>query len=137
MRVTGIIAECNPLHEGHRYLIKEAREKTCADYIVIVLSGDYVQRGAPSILSREVRTEALLSAGADLVVELPLYASCSGADYFARGAVALMENLGVVTDLAFGSEGSGRDSPSRRRELSPWRALIFPPPPMICWEQNT
>lgn len=109
MRVTGIIAECNPLHEGHRYLIKEAREKTCADYIVIVLSGDYVQRGAPSILSREVRTEALLSAGADLVVELPLYASCSGADYFARGAVALMENLGVVTDLAFGSESGDTD----------------------------
>ena len=80
MRVTGIIAECNPLHEGHRYLIKEAREQTCADYIVIALSGDYVQRGAPSILSREARTEALLSAGADLVVELPLYAACSGAD---------------------------------------------------------
>ena len=56
MRVTGIIAECNPLHEGHRYLIKEAREKTCADYIVIALSGDYVQRGAPSILSREACT---------------------------------------------------------------------------------
>ena len=53
MKVTGIIAECNPLHEGHRYLISEAREKTCADYIVIALSGDYVQRGAPSILSRE------------------------------------------------------------------------------------
>ena len=110
MRVTGIIAECNPLHEGHRYLIKEAREKTCADYIVIALSGDYVQRGAPSILSREARTEALLSAGADLVVELPLYAACSGADYFARGAVALMENLGVVTDLAFGSETGDTDS---------------------------
>ena len=110
MRVAGIIAECNPLHEGHRYLIKEAREKTCADYIVIALSGDYVQRGAPSILSREARTEALLSAGADLVVELPLYAACSGADYFARGAVALMENLGVVTDLAFGSETGDTDS---------------------------
>ena len=110
MRVTGIIAECNPLHEGHRYLIKEAREQTCADYIVIALSGDYVQRGAPSILSREARTEALLSAGADLVVELPLYAACSGADYFARGAVTLMENLGVVTDLAFGSETGDTDS---------------------------
>ena len=110
MRVTGIIAECNPLHEGHRYLINEARERTCADYIVIALSGDYVQRGAPSILSREARTEALLSAGADLVVELPLYAACSGADYFARGAVALMENLGVVTDLVFGSETGDTDS---------------------------
>ena len=110
MKVTGIIAECNPLHEGHRYLISEAREKTCADYIVIALSGDYVQRGAPSILSRETRTSALLDAGADLVVELPLYAACSGADYFARGAVALMESLGVVTDLAFGSESGDIDA---------------------------
>lgn len=104
MKVTGIIAECNPLHEGHRYLINEARRLTEADYIVVALSGDYVQRGAPAILSREIRTGALLDAGADLVVELPLYAACSGADYFARGAVALMESLGVVTDLAFGSE---------------------------------
>ena len=104
MKVTGIIAECNPLHEGHRYLIREARSLTCADYIVVALSGDYVQRGAPAVLSREARTRDLLRAGADLVIEIPLYAACSGADYFARGAVALMESLGVVTDLAFGSE---------------------------------
>ena len=104
MRVTGIIAECNPLHEGHKYLIREARRQTGADFIVIALSGDYVQRGAPSILSYEARTKALLDSGADLVVQLPLYTACSGADYFARGAVALMESLGVVTDLAFGSE---------------------------------
>ena len=104
MRVTGIIAECNPLHEGHKYLIREARRQTGADFIVIALSGDYVQRGAPSILSYEARTKALLDSGADLVVQLPLYTACSGADYFARGAAALMESLGVVTDLAFGSE---------------------------------
>ena len=104
MSVTGIIAECNPLHEGHKYLIREARRQTGADFIVIALSGDYVQRGAPSILSYEARTKALLDSGADLVVQLPLYTACSGADYFARGAAALMESLGVVTDLAFGSE---------------------------------
>ncbi len=104
MKVTGIIAECNPLHEGHKYLIDQARRQCGADYIVVALSGDYVQRGAPAVLSREARTSQLLQAGADLVVELPLYLSCSGADYFARGAVALMESLGVVTDLAFGSE---------------------------------
>ena len=64
MKVAGIIAECNPLHEGHRYLIREARERTGADYVVIAMSGDYVQRGAPSILSREERAAALLSDGA-------------------------------------------------------------------------
>ena len=104
MKVAGIIAECNPLHEGHRYLIREARERTGADYVVIAMSGDYVQRGAPSILSREERAAALLSDGADLVLQLPLYVSCSGADYFARGAVALLDSLGVVSDLVFGSE---------------------------------
>ena len=104
MRVAGIIAECNPLHEGHTYLLEEARSRTGADYVVVAMSGDYVQRGAPSVLSRESRAKSLLLSGADLVVELPLYVSCAGADYFARGGVALIESLGVVTDLVFGSE---------------------------------
>ncbi len=109
MRVAGIIAECNPLHEGHRYLIKEARRQTGAEYLIVALSGDYVQRGAPAILSREKRALSVLEAGADLVVQLPLYVSCGGADYFARGAVKLIESLGVVTDLAFGSESGDLD----------------------------
>ena len=104
MKVTGIIAECNPLHEGHKYLLQEARKNTGADYIVIAMSGDYVQRGAPAVVSKEQRACALLQNGADLVLELPLYVSASGADYFARGGVSLLESLGVVTDLAFGSE---------------------------------
>ena len=104
MKVTGIIAECNPLHEGHKYLLQEARKNTGADYIVIAMSGDYVQRGAPAVVSKEQRACALLQNGADLVLELPLYVSDSGADYFARGGVSLLESLGVVTDLAFGSE---------------------------------
>ncbi len=110
MKVTGIIAECNPLHEGHAYLIREARARTGADHVVVAMSGDYVQRGAPSILSCRDRAESLLREGADLVVELPLYVSCSGADYFARGGVALLESLGLVTDLVFGSESGDLDA---------------------------
>lgn len=110
MKVTGIIAECNPLHEGHAYLIREARARTSADHVVVAMSGDYVQRGAPSILSFRDRAESLLREGADLVVELPLYVSCSGADYFARGGVALLESLGLVTDLVFGSESGDLDA---------------------------
>ena len=122
MKVTGIIAECNPLHEGHKYLLHEARKITGADYIVVAMSGDYVQRGAPAIVSKEQRAADLLHSGADLVLELPLYVSASGADYFARGGVSLMESLGVVTDLAFGSESgdlSERDCPFHRRALRP------------------
>ena len=117
MKVTGIIAECNPLHEGHKYLIREARREASADYIVVALSGDYVQRGAPAVLSREARTLDILRAGADLVVEIPLYAACSGADFFARGAVSLMESLGVVTDLAFGSESGDLEALNRSARI--------------------
>ena len=70
MKVTGIIAECNPLHEGHAYLIREAQARTGADYVVVAMSGDYVQRGAPSILSLRDRAGALLNEGADLVKPL-------------------------------------------------------------------
>lgn len=104
MNVTGIIAECNPFHEGHAFLLRQARLETDADYIVVALSGDYVQRGAPAITGWEPRVRAILENGADLVVALPLYVSCAGADYFARGAVALLDALGVTTDLVFGSE---------------------------------
>ncbi len=104
MKITGIIAECNPFHEGHAYLLQKAKEITDADYTIVAISGDYVQRGAPSIIGWERRTMALLRGGADLVVQLPLYTSCTGADYFARGSVSLLSSLGVVTDLCFGSE---------------------------------
>lgn len=106
MRVAGIIAECNPFHEGHAHLLQKARERTGADYVIVALSGDYVQRGAPAILPWEERVPAILASGADLVVALPLFVSCGGADYFARGAVSLLRACGVVTDLCFGSESA-------------------------------
>ena len=104
MTVTGIIAEYNPFHNGHLYHLKRARHDTNADYIVIVMSGDFVQRGAPAIVDKYVRTRMALEAGADLVIELPVYYAVSSADYFARGATVLMDKLGVVNCLSFGSE---------------------------------
>lgn len=110
MNVTGIIMECNPFHEGHAYLLREARELTRADYIVVAMSGDFVQRGEPAVFDKYIRAEQVLRAGADLVLELPLYAACGSADYFARGGIALLEKLGVVTDLCFGSESGDIDN---------------------------
>ena len=104
MRTVGIIAECNPFHEGHVYLLREARRVTGADYVAVVMSGDFVQRGTPAIMDKRTRAHAVLENGADLVLELPLYVSCGSAGYFAAGAVRLLESLGVVTDLCFGSE---------------------------------
>ena len=109
MRVTGIIMECNPFHEGHGFLLKEARRITQADYIIVVMSGDYVQRGEPAVFDKYIRADQVLKAGADLVLELPLYMACGSAEYFARGGIFQLEKLGVVTDLCFGSETGDLD----------------------------
>ena len=104
MKVTGIIMECNPFHEGHAYILREARRLTQADHIVVAMSGDFVQRGEPAVFDKYIRADQILQAGADLVLEIPLYAACGSAEYFARGGITLFEKLGVVTDLCFGSE---------------------------------
>ena len=110
MKVTGIIMECNPFHEGHAYILSEARRLTQADYIVVAMSGDFVQRGEPAVFDKYIRADQILQAGADLVLEIPLYAACGSAEYFARGGITLFEKLGVVTDLCFGSESGDLDN---------------------------
>lgn len=104
MKTVGIIAEYNPFHNGHAYHIRKAKELTGADYCVVAMSGDFVQRGAPAIMDKYLRTESALLNGADLVLELPVCYSISSAEHFARSSVALLDKLGVVDTLCFGSE---------------------------------
>ena len=104
MKVNGIIAEYNPFHNGHCYHLNNARHATGADYTIIAMSGNYVQRGAPALISKYKRAEMALRNGADLVLEIPMYYSTASAEYFATGAVSLLDKLGVVTNLCFGSE---------------------------------
>ncbi|MCD8098451.1 MAG: nucleotidyltransferase family protein [Lachnospiraceae bacterium] len=104
MNVVGIIAEYNPFHQGHALQLREARAKVCADYVVVVMSGNYVQRETPAMFDKYTRAEAALRGGADLVLELPVTSATASAEYFATGAVALLEKTGFVTDLSFGSE---------------------------------
>lgn len=104
MNVTGIVAEYNPFHNGHAYQIREARKLTDCDYCVAVISGDFVQRGEVSVFSKYLRTKMALLSGADLVLEIPSIFAVSSAEDFAAGSVALLDNLGVVTHLCFGSE---------------------------------
>lgn len=104
MRVNGIIAEYNPFHTGHKYLLTESKKATSADYTVIVMSGNFVQRGAPALINKYKRAEMALQNGADLVLELPMYYATSSAEYFAMGGISLLDKLGVVTNLSFGSE---------------------------------
>lgn len=104
MKVNGIIAEYNPFHNGHKYQMDMSRRTTGADYTIVIMSGDFVQRGAPALLGKHRRAEMALKCGADLVLELPAIYSASSAEYFSMGAVSTLDKLGVVTHLCFGSE---------------------------------
>ncbi len=104
MKTVGIIAEYNPFHNGHAYQIAAAKRMTGAEYCIIVMSGDYVQRGAPAFMDKYARTQAALANGADLVLELPVCYALGSAEYFASGAVALLDKLGIIDTLCFGSE---------------------------------
>lgn len=102
--INGIVAEYNPFHNGHHYQLQDAKRQTGADYTVVVMSGNFTQRGEPALLDKFTRTEMALKNGADLVLELPILLSTSSAEYFATGAVTLLDKLGVVDYLCFGSE---------------------------------
>lgn len=104
MKTVGIIAEYNPFHNGHAYQIAKAKEMTGADYCIIAMCGNFVQRGAPALADKYLRAETALKNGADLVLELPVYYALGSAEYFASGAVALFDRLGIVDALCFGSE---------------------------------
>lgn len=104
MTVNAIIAEYNPFHNGHVFQLQNAKEATQADYTIVLMSGNYVQRGGPAIIDKHTRTAMALAGGADLVLELPTTLSASSAEYFGSGAVELLSRLGVVDYLCFGSE---------------------------------
>lgn len=104
MRTVGIIAEYNPFHTGHEYHIRKARELSGADYVIVVMSPDFVQRGEPAVFDKYTRTRMALQGGADLVIELPVCYATGSAEYFAEGATALLDSLGTVNTLCFGGE---------------------------------
>lgn len=104
MITTAIIAEFNPLHLGHEYIINKARELTHADCIVVVLSGSFTQRGDIAVAPKSVRSAAAIACGADIVFELPFAYAASSAEYFASGAVTLLNSVGGIDYLVFGAE---------------------------------
>ncbi len=104
MLLVGLIAEYNPFHFGHQYHMDQARAMTGADGIVVVMSGNFVQRGLPAMVDKYSRTRMALAAGADVVFELPVRQATSSAESFARGAVEILHSLGCITDLVYGCE---------------------------------
>ena len=117
MKVNGIVAEYNPFHNGHAYQMQHAKEATGADYTIVVMSGNFMQRGAPALLDKFTRAKMALECGADLVLELPICYAASSAEFFAKGSVALFDKLGVTTNLCFGSECGNIDTLSRIAEI--------------------
>lgn len=108
-KVAAIIAEYNPFHNGHKYHIEETKRLTGADFVIVLMSGDFVQRGIPAIYDKYVRSLAALKNGADIVIELPTIYATGSAEYFAKGAVNILDGLGVVDYLSFGSESGDID----------------------------
>lgn len=106
MKTVGIIAEYNPFHNGHQYQIQYAKEFLGADFVVIAMSGDFVQRGTPALLPKHIRAKMALEGGADLVLELPVSISTASAEFFAAGGVELLDSLGSVDVLCFGCENA-------------------------------
>ena len=103
MKTAGIIAEYNPFHNGHKYHIEETRKLTDAEGIIVVMSGSFVQRGEYAICDKWSRAKMAICESADLVVELPASYSCQSAEYFAKGAVSILETLNCDY-LSFGTE---------------------------------
>lgn len=104
MKIVGLITEYNPFHNGHLYHMQKAKEITGADSVIAVMSGNYVQRGAPAIMPKHLRAEVALEAGIPLVLELPVCYASGSAEYFADGAISLFEKLGCIDSICFGSE---------------------------------
>ena len=110
MKVTGIIAEYDPFHNGHSYHIKKAREITGADAIVVVMSGHFTQRGMPAFFRRDARVRMAVDGGADLVIELPYIYACNSSHEFARGAAGILNGISCVDALVFGAETDDMDA---------------------------
>ncbi|MBQ1483708.1 MAG: nucleotidyltransferase family protein [Eubacterium sp.] len=116
MKVFGVTAEFNPFHSGHRRLAEAARTEFGADFVVAVMSGNYVQRGTPAVFDKWKRAEQALDGGYDLVLELPAALAVRHGGDFARYAVDILAGTGIVTDIIFGSETGDTEALRRMAE---------------------
>ena len=108
MKIAGIIAEYNPFHNGHRYHIEETKRRTGCDAVVVVMSGDFVQRGVPAVTDRYLRAEAALRCGADVVLEMPVYGATASAEDFALTGIRALSGLSCVDVVSYGAEDAAR-----------------------------
>lgn len=103
MKITGIVCEYNPMHNGHIYQIEKTRENGAA-HIIAVMSGNFVQRGETALMEKHKRASLALKGGADVVIEIPVIYCLSSAEFYAKSAVSILDSLGCVNEISFGSE---------------------------------
>lgn len=104
MKTVGIIAEFNPFHNGHKYLIEQAKQITDAGNVIIITSGNFMQRGTPAFIDKSLRSKIAVDNGADAIFELPVCYSTASAELFARAGVSFLDKLNCVDYICFGSE---------------------------------
>ncbi|MEI8215544.1 MAG: nucleotidyltransferase [Eubacteriales bacterium] len=104
MKILGIVAEYNPFHNGHKYHLIKSKEITGCDYSVAVMSGNFLQRGEPALYDKWIRSEIAIQNGIDLVIEIPAAFACNNAEYFAKGSIGILEKIGCISHISFGSE---------------------------------
>jgi len=109
LNVLGIIAEYNPFHNGHFYHLNESKKRSGAEFSVAVMSGNFMQRGDVAMLSKWERAKIAVDCGIDLVLELPFVYACNNAEYFAKGAVQILNGIACVDTISFGSESGEMD----------------------------
>ncbi len=103
-KIIGIVAEYNPFHNGHLYHLKKSKELTGSDYSIAIISGNFTQRGNTSLIDKWLKTKLVIENGIDLVIELPVLYSTSSAENFAEGSIKILNSLGIVNYISFGSE---------------------------------
>lgn len=117
MKLLGLITEYNPFHNGHYHHLNESKIISGASHSVAIMSGHFTQRGEPGLIDKWTRASMAVSCGVDLVLELPTIYACSSADFFARGSILLLQQLGCITDLCFGSESGTLDEIDRISDI--------------------
>ena len=117
MKITGIVCEYNPFHNGHLYHLKKTRENG-ATHIVAVMSGNYVQRGDTAVMDKFERAKLAVKGGADLVIEIPTVYALSSAEFYAKGAIYILDSLGCVDEISFGSEAGSVSELEKAAEIA-------------------
>lgn len=110
MKICALVAEYNPLHNGHLKLINHIKNQMQADKLIVIMSGNFCERGEIAIMDKYTRAKHAVLAGADMVIELPTVFSVSNAEIFATGAVKILKSLGFVDTLCFGVESGDKNT---------------------------